>query len=281
MLKRLIQFAIVCTVVAFIASCTSPIYKFQDGAYKPYKGDPSPPDKIATLHINGLHGLYVCSIDGHLPPQSGYKPVGSRDSYEGGGLGSTRIELLPGEHTISVGFKTYESYSSVGQQTITFNVETGKVYTVVQYMDTVNMTWKASVEEIISKTQKGVIPQLTQPDRATEIYFIRKWEFFGCGVKYKLIFDGVDFFHLGAGKYTMIKADPGKHLAGVPAVYGEYSHVSNKGQKEFDFQPNQKYYLDVTTGNVDGIDIQSIRLLSTSDGEALMKKCTYDPYVPH
>jgi hypothetical protein len=267
MSKRLIQFTVVCTVAALVTSCATPTYKLQEGTYKIYEGTSSPPDKIATLLIN--EGYSVGMIDGFPPPPGSWQESvvdGKWQKKYGGSLwdGSLRIELLPGEHTISVGF--CEPYrASVGQLVITFHVEAGKVYRVVK-SEGRNWSWNAWVEEI----KRGVIPQVTQPDRAAEIYFIREWALFLGGVKYKLFFDGVDFFRIGAGKYTMIKADPGKHSVDV-RLFDGYS----TDRKEFDFQPNQKYYLAVTL-----LDNRSmaIKLLSTSDGEAAVKKCTYVPY---
>ena len=268
MSKRLIQLAIVCTVAALVTSCASPTYKFYEGTYKLYEGTPSPPDKIATLLTT--FGSYVVTIDGFPPPDS-------RQAFSGSAWdGSLRIELLPGEHTISVGFDFVlgrgQEMWSVGQKMITFHVEAGKVYVVVIDCNSARTNWNVRVEEV---PKRGVIPQVTQPDRAAEIYFIREWAFTGAAVKPNLIFDGVASLPLGAGKYTMIKADPGKHLVGVWELDAMIGF-----NEEFDFQPNQKYYFAIKMIYVIHKPFEII-LLSTSDGEAAVKKCTYVPlYVP-
>lgn len=134
--------------------------------------------------------------------------------------------------------------------------------------------------------QKLTTLVVAQPDRAADIYFIRESEHIGkykiYGPKYKLIFDGIDFFHIGVGKYTIIKVDPGKHLVGVRETGGF------EDRKEFDFRPNQKYYFAFTSFSIVNFNETNesnksvvIRLLSTSEGEAAMKKCTYTPYDPH
>lgn len=148
MLKRLIQVTIVCTVAALTSSCVTPAYRLQDGNYKRCEGTP-PPDKIATLIINGF---YVAAVDG-LPPNSSYylmlQEAKFHKIYKGNELTDIlRFELLPGGHTITVGFGgSPGSYYSVSQLTITFNVEAGKVYTVIKSVDTANQTWNAWVEE--------------------------------------------------------------------------------------------------------------------------------------
>ena len=129
MLKRLILLTFVCTIAALVASCVTPTYKLSGGYYKLCK-DNSSPDKVAILIIN--KGYYVEKIDGSMLLRNG----------------SLRIELLPGEHSISVGFDGAPgTYSSLGQLKITFNVEAGRVYTVAKSVDTANQTWKAWVEE--------------------------------------------------------------------------------------------------------------------------------------
>jgi hypothetical protein len=284
MSKRLIQLAIVCTIAALVTSCEIPTYKLYEGAYKIYKGPPSPPDKIATLFSRT--GFYIVTIDG-LPTFDSERLSGN--PIKGGFL---RIELLPGEHTISIGFRYTENYRGgskttwSGEKMLTFHVEAGKTYIVEDPIDQsmslstgADSYWNPQVEEV---PERGVIPQVTQPDRAAEIYFIREGSFWGDGWKSDLIFDGINFFPLGGGKYTMIKADPGKHSVGLWVSAGSRRYVMcgwNKGRKEFDFQSNQKYYFAIKITDIyRPIETFEIILLSTSDGEAAVKKSTYVPY---
>ncbi len=282
MSKRLIQLAIVCTIAVLATSCDLKTYKLYEGAYKLYKGPPSPPDKIATLFSRT--GFYIVTIDG-LPTSDSERLSGN--PIKGGYL---RIELLPGEHTISIGFEyTYvwrggSETTWYGEKMLTFHVEAGKTYIVEDPIDQSmsfstgkDYYWNPQVEEV---PERGVIPQVTQPDRAADIYFIREGSFWG-GAPCDLIFDGINFFPLGDGKYTMIKTDPGKHSVGL-WVWGGFRYIMNgwnKGRKEFDFQPNQKYYFAIKTTDIyRPIETLEIILLSTIDGEAAVKKSTYVPY---
>ena len=87
----------------------------------------------------------------------------------------------------------------------------------------------------------------------------------------------------------MIKADPGKHWASTSTFsFGDSAWGSVLQMYEcleFNLQPNQKYYIDITSRpNLDySVDASKflIRQFSMSDGEAAVKKCTYVPYVPH
>ena len=175
----------------------------------------------------------------------------------------------------------------IGEVEISFSAEAGKVYVVRPDLSSHEIVSLAVVATKRSKVEGGVIPQLAQPDRAAEIYFIREWRFSASGLEYKLIFDGVEFFRVRAGEYTMIKANPGKHWVGIFPVPPGYSSVYLPSQhsREYDFQPGTKYYFAVTSWNSNkgyGHDQESpvsLIPLSTSDGEVAVKKCRYTPYM--
>jgi hypothetical protein len=279
MSKRIIQFTVICTFTVLIAGCqtTFNTYKFQGGAYNLCKSD-SPTNKVGILLVNdGGEAFSLHSIDGCSPPDSA-------GFYPGGGWYSgIRIELLPGEHTISVGF-IVPGARSLDDVTITFQVEAGKMYHVVrstEWPKTVGGsigTWTAWIEELYNgEIKKGDVPQLTQPDQAAEIYFI--CESGAPLVKYHLFLDGIDFFQMRphSGRYTIVKADPGKHLVGALS-FGGFAPHWNQDIDKFVFQPNQKYYFNVTDSGTSAL--LKVVLLSAIDGEAKIKKCTYVPYKP-
>ena len=134
MSNRLIQIAITCIGAALLASCAGPVYKL-------YEGPNLQPNEIAVLKNSpGWSGLsvYVDSIDGITR---------SNDEFYGSMWdGSFRVELLPGEHTVSVRYTS--DYYSVQNKDITFHAEAGKIYTVKASIDSAAMKWTAWVEEI-------------------------------------------------------------------------------------------------------------------------------------
>jgi hypothetical protein len=256
MQKQIIRFFIVCTIMAFITSCGM-------GPNKLY--DINPPKDTGILIVDRDAGDYVVSLDGS-PPQDSWKFYGR----------GWRIELLPGWHTVTVGCSRTSGgyyFSSVENAVINFNVEAGKSYTVVSAFSPGSGgrgIWTAKVEEVITgEVKKGAIPQAARPEHVSEIYFIN--EFNLEGYKFKLIFDNVNFFNLGDGRYTMIGVDPGKHVVGVRWPWASYSYHNIRGEhrKELYFKENERYYFNCYYGGFEE--------LPKSEGEALLKKCRYVP----
>lgn len=143
MSPRCLQLTTICIIAIWTVSCTA--------HYKLYEGDHFSPKEVAVLISKDpffrSHGLYLDEVDGKGAPDAYIfkKWYGSKLD------GSFRIELSPGEHTLSVSYRG--KYISVRNQRITFYAQAGRTYTIKAFADTQKMTWRAWVEEIDSGTK--------------------------------------------------------------------------------------------------------------------------------
>jgi hypothetical protein len=134
MTYKLKKLLISTVIVAFLVSCSTPVYKL-------YPGELLPANKIAVLvkSLNTEGSIYIDLVNG-------VKPQGTTKKFYGNPLNADfRIELKPGKHSLSVRYYSYE-YSSRKNKIIYFNAEAGKTYQVNASIDTKKMDWISSVE---------------------------------------------------------------------------------------------------------------------------------------
>ena len=93
MSKKIFISVLFCICGSLVASCAAPTYRI-------YSGEPKDTRDIAAIITNDkfVH-CYIWKVDGISPP-----PGSDRPHYGSGWDGSYRIEVLPGKHTIIVGY---------------------------------------------------------------------------------------------------------------------------------------------------------------------------------
>jgi hypothetical protein len=158
MANKLIKFFIFVILLISLASCATPRYKL-------YEGNDLPPEQIAVLINSGAKNLaiYINQVDGKAPPESGTKKSAFGSKLDG----SCRIELSPGQHTLSVSFAIIsqgdiKGFYPVENQSITFNAEAGKIYLIKGLQDSSNNKWKGWVEQVSS-----VAPQKAESTKSS------------------------------------------------------------------------------------------------------------------
>jgi hypothetical protein len=120
MSKQLNQLFFICIVSTLISSCTAPTYKF-------YEGNGLPPEKIAILSNTLMDkNVKIYIVDGKKDPD----PILGKHFYGSKWDGGFRIELLPGKHTLSLGYNNNYDIYSINYKEISFNAEAGEEYTV-------------------------------------------------------------------------------------------------------------------------------------------------------
>jgi hypothetical protein len=150
MANKLINFSIFFILLISLSSCATPRYKL-------YEGNDLPPEQIAVLINSGSKNsaIYINQVDGKAPPES----KGKQSSFGSKLDGSCRIELSPGQHTLSVTYAIssqgdIKGFYPVENQSITFNAEAGNIYVIKALQDSSNNKWKGWVEQVSAVAPK-------------------------------------------------------------------------------------------------------------------------------
>jgi hypothetical protein len=89
-----------------------------------------------------------------------------------------------------------------------------------------------------------VLPDLSDPDQASEVTVIRKKSVVAAANSYKITLDGKDVFWMRSGQYTTFMVDPGSHVIGV-RCFGGLLPMWFHDTVEFMFEPRQTHYFTV------------------------------------
>lgn len=99
------------------------------GRHRFYPGPARPQNEIAILAAEPKPSVYVHKIDGKNPP---FDLDDRRIGFNSSMNGSLYVELLPGQHTLTISYSEYlggfSSYTSVEDRQLEFNAKPGHVY---------------------------------------------------------------------------------------------------------------------------------------------------------
>jgi hypothetical protein len=111
--------AVICSLI--LAACAAPF------TAKLYEGPELPADQVSTVAVD--MSLAVLAVDG------------ADARYNG----MTKLNMLPGQHTMSLRYSD-GNHESKGFQTIKFSAQPGKTYKVNSWRR--GLTWGATVTEV-------------------------------------------------------------------------------------------------------------------------------------